>query len=279
MNNKLIKRISSGIIFIIILSYACISLYPLLWVVIQSFKTETEFLSSIWSLPKSLNFKNYLTAFTEGNILLYFKNTTVNTILTLCVYLIFITLASFAFSKLKMKYKKFFYYMILINMLIPTPIILLPMYLQVLNLQIQNTLPAIIFPYFQGMAPMGLILLTGYMNNIPDEILEAARIDGCGTIRLLIQMVVPLVKPMMVTLAILGGMSSWNEYLWAMVSISNKSKFTLSIGIAVLRDRTSSLGYTPIFAALTISAMVFVLLYLFAQKAFVRSITAGAVKG
>lgn len=270
---------TSFITFLIMLLVACISIYPLLWVIIQSFKTEGQFLQSIWTLPASFNLDNYVTAFQEANLALYMKNTVVNTVATLAVDLILVTCLGYAFSKLKMKFKKFFYYMILINMLIPTPIILLPMYLQVVNLDIQNTLAAIVFPYYQGFAPLGLILIKGYMDNIPDEIIESAKIDGCGTFRILWKIMVPLVKPMLVTLAILGGMNAWNEYMWALVSISDTSRYTLSVGIAVIRDKIATIGYTPVFAALTVSAMVFVIIYLFAQKTFVRSITAGAVKG
>lgn len=270
---------TSIITFIIMLLVALISVYPLLWVIIQSFKTEGQFLQSIWSLPTSLNFDNFITAFEEANLAVYLKNTVINTGATLVVDLVLVTCLGYAFSKLKMKFKKFFYYMILINMLIPTPIILLPMYLQVVDLGIQNTLAAIVFPYYQGFAPLGLILIKGYMDNIPDEIIESAKIDGCGTFRILWKIMVPLVKPMLVTLAILGGMNAWNEYMWALVSISDTSKYTLSVGIAVIRDKIATIGYTPVFAALTVSAMVFVIIYLFAQKTFVRSITAGAVKG
>ncbi|HHV09590.1 MAG TPA: carbohydrate ABC transporter permease [Clostridiales bacterium] len=276
---KIQKRFIAAVIFIFVFLYACISLYPLLWVVLQSFKTEKEFLSSIWTFPSSLGIKNYVIALTKGNLALYYKNTVFNTLATVALELVLVTLAGFAFSKMKMKFKKVFFYLILINMLIPTPIILLPMYLQILNLNIQNTIWAIIFPYFQGFAPLGLILIKNYMDNIPNEIIEAAKIDGCNTLRILAGIIVPLIKPMLVTLAILGGMSAWNEYLWALVSISNTKKYTLSVGLAVLRDKTSSIGYTPVFAALTISAMLFVILYLVAQKSFVRSITAGAVKG
>ena len=270
---------TSIITFIIMLLVALISVYPLLWVIIQSFKTEGQFLQSIWSLPTSSNFDNFITAFEEANLAVYLKNTVINTGATLVVDLVLVTCLGYAFSKLKMKFKKFFYYMILINMLIPTPIILLPMYLQVVDLGIQNTLAAIVFPYYQGFAPLGLILIKGYMDNIPDEIIESAKIDGCGTFRILWKIMVPLVKPMLVTLAILGGMNAWNEYMWALVSISDTSKYTLSVGIAVIRDKIATIGYTPVFAALTVSAMVFVIIYLFAQKTFVRSITAGAVKG
>ena len=269
----------SAVVFVIMLFAALISVYPLVWVILQSFKTEGEFLSSIWSLPSSLHFDNYIKAFEEANLLTYLKNTVINTAATLAVDLVLITCLGYAFSKLKMKFKKFFYYVILINMLIPTPIILLPMYLQVVNLGIQNTLAAIVFPYYQGFAPLGLILIKNYMDNIPDEIIESAKMDGCGTYRILWSIMVPLVKPMLVTLAILGGMNAWNEYMWALVSISDTSKYTLSVGIAVIRDKIATIGYTPVFAALTVSAMVFVVIYLFAQKTFVRSITAGAVKG
>lgn len=270
---------TSWFTFIFMLFAACISIYPLIWVILQLFKTEGQFLSSIWSFPTSLNFDNYVKAFEEANLLLYLKNTVINTGATLVVDLVLITCLGYAFSKLKMKFKKFFWYMILINMLIPTPIILLPMYLQVVDLGIQNTLAAIVFPYYQGFAPLGLILIKNYMDNIPNEIIESAKIDGCGTFRILWNIIVPLVKPMLVTLAILGGMNAWNEYMWALVSISDTERYTLSVGIAVIRDKIATIGYTPVFAALTVSAMVFVVIYLFAQKTFVRSITAGAVKG
>lgn len=273
------KKITNGIIFIIVAVYAVVSVYPLIWVILQSFKSESQFLQSIWSLPSSLHFENYQTAFTTGKLGLYFFNTVKNTAATLVADLVLITLAAFAFSKLKMKFKKFFYYFILINMLIPTPIILLPMYLQVLNMNIQNTLAAIVFPYYQGFAPLGLVLATNYFNNIPDEVIEAARIDGCNTPKVLISIVVPLAKPILTTLAILGGMNAWNEYMWSLTSISNTSRYTLSVGIATLRDQTSILGYTPVFAALSASAIVFVILFLCAQRTFVESITAGAVKG
>ncbi|UQZ82421.1 L-arabinose transport system permease protein AraQ [Paenibacillus konkukensis] len=273
------KKIVNSIIFVIVFLYACVSLYPLLWAILQSFKSEREFLTSIWSLPSGLDFTNFRTAFQKGNLATYFFNTVRNTAATLVVDLVFITLAGFAFAKMKMKFKKFLYGLILVNLLIPTPIILLPMYLLILDLHIQNSLAAIVFPYFQGFAPLGLILITNYFNNIPDEVIESARIDGCNTAQILVKMIVPLAKPILSTLTVLGGMSAWNEFMWALISISDVKKYTLSVGISTLNDKTSILGYTPVFAALTVSAMVFIVIYLLAQKAFVQSITAGAVKG
>lgn len=273
------KKITNAIIFVVLLCYACLSLYPLIWVILQSFKTETQFLQSIWSLPTSLRLDNYLVAFDKGNLSVYFLNTVRNTAATLLVDLVFITLAGFAFAKMKMKFKTFFFYFILVNLLIPTPIILLPMYLLILDLGIQNTLAAIVFPYFQGFAPLGLILITNYLNSVPNELIESARIDGCNLFQILYKIVVPIAMPILSTLAVLGGMSAWNEFMWALISISDISQYTLSVGISIMCDKTSILGYTPVFAALSVSAIVFVVIYLFAQKTFVKSITAGAVKG
>ncbi|WP_214628270.1 carbohydrate ABC transporter permease [Paenibacillus agaridevorans] len=272
-------KIGQSIVFILVAMYSVISLYPLIWAILQSFKTEGEFLNSIWSLPTSLSFSNYETAFQKGNLSEYFWNTVRNTAATLVVDLVFITLAGFAFAKMRMKFKKGLYGLILINLLIPTPIILLPMYLLVLDLNIQNTLAAIVFPYYQGFAPLGLILITNYFRNIPDEVIESARIDGCNTAQILIKMIVPLAMPILSTLMVLGGMSAWNEFMWALISISDSSQYTLSVGISTLNDKTSILGYTPVFAALSVSAIVFIIIYLLAQRAFVQSITAGAVKG
>lgn len=273
------KKWMNHSIFVVMFIYACISLYPLIWVILQSFKTEPEFLKSIWSFPDSLSINNFVVAFKEGNLNLYFFNTVRNTAATLVVDLVLTTLAGFAFAKMKMKFKKFFFTLILINLLIPTPIILLPMYLLILDLNIQNTLAAIVFPYFQGFAPLGLILITNYFNNIPDEIIESARLDGCNTAQILTRIIVPLAIPILSTMTILGGMGAWNEFMWALISITDVKSYTLSVGISILRDKTSLLGYTPVFAALTVSAMVFVVIYLAAQKTFVQSITAGAIKG
>ncbi|WP_168122385.1 carbohydrate ABC transporter permease [Paenibacillus sp. HB172176] len=273
------KGTLNAIVFILVAIYACISLYPLIWAILQSFKTEGEFLNSIWSLPSSLSVSNYETAFQKGKLDTYFWNTARNTAATLAVDIVFITLAGFAFAKLKMKFKSLLYGMFLINLLIPTPIILLPMYLLILDLHIQNTLAAIVFPYYQGFAPLGLILITNYFRSIPDEVIESARIDGCNTAQILIRIIVPLAMPILSTLMVLGGMSAWNEFMWALISISDSAKYTLSVGISTLNDKTSILGYTPVFAALSVSAIVFIVIYLLAQRAFVQSITAGAVKG
>ena len=277
MMNK--KHVYKLFLFLFMLLAFFISVYPLLWVVIQSLKTETEFLESIWTLPARLNFQNYATAWNDAGMSRYFMNSVVVTLVTTAVNLVFVTCAGYAFAKLTFPGKTFFYYMIIFNLLIPTAIILLPMFTMVNRMHLVNTLPALVFPYFQGFAPMGLIICRNYFEDLPDELMEAGKLDGCSNMQVFRKIMLPLAKPILATMAILSAMQVWNEYLWALTSITDESKYTLSVGVALFNKKTETVGYTPVFAALSISALVIVVVYLCMQKNFVKSIAAGAVKG
>lgn len=277
MMNK--KNVYKLFLFLFMLLAFFISVYPLLWVVIQSLKTETEFLESIWTLPARLNFQNYATAWNDAGMSRYFMNSVMVTLVTTAVNLVFVTCAGYAFAKLKFPGKTFFYYMIIFNLLIPTAIILLPMFTMVNRMHLVNTLPALVFPYFQGFAPMGLIICRNYFEDLPDELMEAGKLDGCSNMQVFRKIMLPLAKPILATMAILSAMQVWNEYLWALTSITDESKYTLSVGVALFNKKTETVGYTPVFAALSISALVIVVVYLCMQKNFVKSIAAGAVKG
>ena len=277
MMNK--KNVYKLFLFLFMLLAFFISVYPLLWVVIQSLKTETEFLESIWTLPARLNFQNYATAWNDAGMSRYFMNSVVVTLVTTAVNLVFVTCAGYAFAKLKFPGKTFFYYMIIFNLLIPTAIILLPMFTMVNRMHLVNTLPALVFPYFQGFAPMGLIICRNYFEDLPDELMEAGKLDGCSNMQVFRKIMLPLAKPILATMAILSAMQVWNEYLWALTSITDESKYTLSVGVALFNKKTETVGYTPVFAALSISALVIVVVYLCMQNNFVKSIAAGAVKG
>ena len=155
MMNK--KNVYKLFLFLFMLLAFFISVYPLLWVVIQSLKTETEFLESIWTLPARLNFQNYATAWNDAGMSRYFMNSVVVTLVTTAVNLVFVTCAGYAFAKLTFPGKTFFYYMIIFNLLIPTAIILLPMFTMVNRMHLVNTLPALVFPYFQMPRPRWML--------------------------------------------------------------------------------------------------------------------------
>lgn len=274
------KRLRKIVLFIIMSLFAVASVYPLIWVVLQSFKTETEILAGgIWKLPGAIRFESYRIIWSEQGFSGFFLNSLVVTAATTVFNIALITMAGYAFSKLRFKFKSIFYHYIILNLLIPTPIILLPMFLQVNRLGIINTLPALVLPYFQGFAPLGLILCRNYFNDIPDELAEAGKLDGCGVMGIFFRIALPLAKPIIATMAILSSMSAWNEYLWALIAITDKGKQTVSVGMAALNDMSSAIGYAPVFAGLSLSALVIVVIFLMMQRNFIKSIAAGAVKG
>lgn len=274
------KRLRKTSLFIFMLVGSLVSVYPLIWVILQSFKTETEILAGgIWKLPDAIRFGSYVQIWTKQGFSDYFKNSLVITAATTVFNIALITMAGYAFSKLRFRFKSFFYNYIILNLLIPTPIILLPMFLQVNKLGLINTLPAMVLPYFQGFAPLGLILCRNYFNDIPDELAEAAKLDGCGIMGIFFRIALPLARPIIATMAILASMMAWNEYLWALIAITDKKRYTVSVGMAALNDMSSSIGYSPIFAGLSLSAIVIVVIFLMMQRNFIKSIAAGAVKG
>ena len=154
---------------------------------------------------------------------------------------------------------------------------LIPTFLVMNRLGLYNNIWAVILP--GSLSIWNIILARTYFASIPDTIRESAAIDGASHFTILLRIYTPLAKPILATMAILSAMQVWNEYLWALTSITDESKYTLSVGVALFNKKTETVGYTPVFAALSISALVIVVVYLCMQKNFVKSIAAGAVKG
>ena len=254
------------------------SVAPFIWLFIQSLKSEPEFLVNMWNLPKELAWDNYRIAWIESKFFNYFINSVVYTVVSTVVIIFFSLMAGFAFSKLKFFGKEFFYYLIIANLLVPTAMVLLPIFFLIRDLGIRNTIASMVFPYFTGSVPICVILARNYFDGIPDSLIEAGKIDGHSLFSIFIRIMMPLTGPITATLSIITAMGIWNDYLWALVSISDKTKYTVSIGLALLNSSRSVFGNTVVFAAIIINCLVVVFIYLIFQKQFIKSIIDGAVK-
>ena len=295
MMNK--KNVYKLFLFLFMLLAFFISVYPLLWVVIQSLKTETEFLESIWTLPARLNFQNYATAWNDAGMSRYFMNSVVVTLVTTAVNLVFVTCAGYAFAKLKFPGKTFFYYMIIFNLLIPTAIILLPMFTMVNRMHLVNTLPALVFPYFQGFAPMGLIICRNYFEDLPDELMEAGKLDGCSNMQVFRKIMLPLAKPILAVISIYTIVITWNSWFNALVYLPDTALQPLQLYLRrVLLENTVDLTKLPMnevaeavrrslsnvqlkYAMIIFTTLPVLFAYPFFQKHFVKGIMVGSLKG
>ena len=262
------------VVFMAIASF--LTVFPVIWIMLQSLKTENEFLRNIWSFPRSFSLSSYrFVLYSHHHLARNFINSVIIMILSTLYNTVLITMAAYAFAKLKFRFKPFFFYFIVINLLISAPILLLPTLIMIYRMGFLNTLPAMVLPYFVSFAPIGLILSKNYIAGIPDSITESAKVDGCGPVATFIQIIVPVSRPIICTLVVLSSMSAWNEFYWAFVSLTRTRYFTLPVRIAALVDMGLGIGYVSLFAAITLSILVIVVIFFALHKYFVDPILVG----
>lgn len=259
--------------------YAVISLYPFVWIVLQSFKTEQEFLTSIWSLPNKLHWENYKSAWVNSHFSIFYKNSLFVTCITVLICLVFCALAGYAFGRLRFLGKKPLLVMLVAVLLVPTPVLLLPVYLIVRDLGLLNTYLGLIGPYTAGTLPLGILLMRSYFQEVPQDLADSAKIDGCREFGTFYRVMLPLTMPGLATLAILNFISIWNEYMWALISLSDQKLYTLPIGMARMEGQKFVFGNTTVFAGIVLSSLLIFVVFLSMQKYFVKAISEGAVKG
>lgn len=259
--------------------YAIISLYPLLWMVLQSLKTDMEFYKNQYSIPLEPRWINYLTAWQKANLSLYYKNSLIVTAVSIVIGVLACALAAYAFSKLQFAGKKLLSVLLVIVLFLPSPMLTFPVYLICRDLGILNSYSGLIGPYVCGIIPLTMLIMTSAFDGIPKELSEAAKIDGCREYSLWWKIMMPLVKSSLATVSILAFLNIWNEYLWALVSVSDKKLFTLPIGIVDLGSKVFTYGYGPVFAGMVMTTLPVVIFYISLQDQFVKAISAGAVKG
>ena len=258
---------------------AILYLFPLFVIVNYSFKTKKElYLESPLALPKSLNLDNYRAAFDKLNMGVTFLNTVLYTAVSVFVLAILCGVTAWAIARCKRKFFKFCYVYFIVGILIPYQALFLPIYIIGYKLNLTNTRYGIIFMYIATGISFGVFLMTSFMNTVPIELEESARIDGCSVYRTYFSIVLPLLKPAMATLIIMQAFQIWNDYLLASLYVSRNQLKTLTVSISSLFSAQSS-DYTTAMAAIVISVLPIAILFMSLQKYFIKGMTVGAVKG
>ena len=200
---------------------------------------------------------------------------------TLIVVSIVVSMAAYAFSKLEFPHKQAVYYLILTGMMIPTSALIFPLYQIVRGLHLNNTGWSLVFPYATASACFNLMVLTNYYNALPDELIDAAKIDGANKWTTFIQIMLPIAKPGLVFVLIQTFLSAWNELQMAIIFVNDTSKQPLSVVPLRFAQTTSSSGFTikNLFAACIICLLPIAVFYIFASRQLMAGLTAGAVKG
>ncbi|MGK0465595.1 carbohydrate ABC transporter permease [Clostridium sp.] len=273
------QKIKSTILTATLIIVAVIQLYPLIWLVLVSFKDNTEiFGGNVLGLPKVWKISNYTSALTSGKVGVYFINSVVVTGATIVISSILIATSSYAIARMKWKYSKLTLIIFLLGMMVPIHSTLLPLFLILRKLNILNTYWALIIPYVAFALPMGIFIMTSFLEGIPKELEEAACIDGCNIYQIFYKIVLPLLKPSLATVAIFTYLASWNELMFANTFLNNPDLKTLPVGIMSMAGQHAT-EWGPILAGLVIATLPTILIYIPLSNQVQKSLMTGAVKG
>lgn len=275
VNNKKKTTMYIGMILITLLV-----VFPFIWMVILSLKTNSEIMSSPLSLPKSLNFDNYKNALETLDYLRLYSNTFFVCIISVVVEVIITFLSSFVLSRMVFQNKKipkFIYEFLIMGLSISPFILLFPVYKINVAMGLRGKL-ALIFPYIATSISFNTLLLVGYLKSLPMEIDEAAVIDGCNIWNLMLKVILPMTKPVIATIVIFNVLYIWNEFPFASVMLRDVSDYTLSMGTSFFKG-----NYTVDYGGIVASSIMIIIpeliFYGIFQKNIVEGMTAGAVKG
>lgn len=271
--------VSTVIIYIVMAVFTVLAIYPIIWLVIQSFKTTQDYmLHSKLALPDPMFFKNYAQSWTRGNFGQLIVNSVIYTSVTVVAIIVFGFMAGFAFSKIPNKATPFLHGSFIIGILLTLQSIMVPLFLMVNAARLYNTRIGVLIPYIGIGLPMGVYLSTEYIKSIPDALIESARIDGAKYLRIFSAIIVPMAAPVAVTVAIMTVTGTWNEFMLINILASSDKIKSVPVGIARFSGALAS-DYGKQFAALVIGLIPMVLFYVIFRKQITKGVAGGAVKG
>ncbi|GAA4433578.1 carbohydrate ABC transporter permease [Georgenia halophila] len=274
---RLTRRIPVWIIVAIIL---VVVLYPQVWMILGSFKTQSEFLSNpALALPQTWQFDNYVTALTTGNVGRSYLNSILVTIPAVVLIVMIGVAAGYALEVMVWKQRKGVLLYILAGIMVPGQMILVPLFIVYFQIGITNTLWPLIITYTVMGLPLTTFLMATYFRSVPREIFEAATVDGCGPLRSFFIIGLPMMRNAILTIGLVQFFSVWNDLLIALTFTTRPELATIQVGLLSLSDQYGSTQYGPLFAAVSINIVVLLAVFLALNKKIMAGMAAGSVKG
>ncbi len=252
-------------------------LYPLFWMTYSSLKDDTSIFANVFALPDSLYLGNYITVFTTGGMGIFFKNSILVAVVSVAGLLLFSSMAAYAFATFEFKGKTVLFLFFLIGLMVPPQALIISGFKWMSILKLLSTYWALIFTYF-GWASFGILVLRNFFQSVPQEIKDAALIDGAGHWQMFTRIMLPLARPSISTIAIFYFMWIWNDFIYPLVYMQTQEKYTVPLGILFLNGRYI-IQWGLQMAGLAVATIPPLLVYYIFQKQFIRGILAGALKG
>lgn len=277
---KLRRRIVKTLTYALLTFWGIVVLFPFFWMVLTSIKSYGEYNSEY--IPKFYSsnptIQNYMDAFTQVPLAQYFLNTLIFTIITTAIMLVVITLAAFAFARLEFKGKDTLFVLFLSMMMIPNELVIITNFVTVTDLDMRNTFAGLILP--SVMSVFYLYLLKETFQQIPDNLYQAAKVDGTSDFKYLLRVMIPIAKPTLVTITILKVIECWNSYVWPRLITDDSAYFLVSNGIQEIRENGFGRENIPaMMAAVVVITLPLILLFLVFRNKIMEGVSRGGTKG
>jgi len=264
----------------VLVAWSVIVIFPMLWMVYSSFKTDQELYFSPWSPPAELQWDNFERAWNKAHVGEYLFNTLIVVIPALLLTLILSAMAAYVLARFRFVGNRFLFYLFLSGMLFPVFLALVPLFSLVNQLGMLNTFHGLILVYVAYSLPFTIFFLTGFFKTLPTELEESAIIDGANPFQVFFKVMLPMASPGLISMGIFNFLGMWNQYVLPLVLISDESKYMLSQGLAfMLFKQFYENDWSALFAALTIIMIPSLIVYITFQRQIQSGITTGALKG
>lgn len=278
------KRAVKGAVYhILVFMFGLIMIYPLVWMVMSSFKpTSTIFQTAGSLIPETFTFENYVNGwkgFAKVTFAVFFKNSlfisaaaTIGTVMSSAV-------AAYGFARFKFRGKKLLFSAMLLSMMLPAQVLMIPQYLWYQKLGWVGSYMPLIVPYFFAIQGFFVYLMSNFISGIPRDLDEAAKIDGCSYAAVFTKIILPLIKPALVTGGIFSFMWRWDDFLSALLYVNKSARYLVSLALKLFCDPGSSSDYGVMFAMASLSILPSVLIFIFFQRYLVEGISTSGLKG
>ena len=264
----------------VLIGWALTVIFPMIWMIYSSFKTDQELFFSPWAPPVELQWDNFARAWTKAHVGDYLLNTLIVVVPALLLTLIISAMAAYVLARFEFVGRRFLFYMFLSGMLFPVFLALVPLFNLVNQLKMLNTFHGLILVYIAYSLPFTIFFLTGFFKTLPTEIEESAIMDGANPYQVFFKVMLPMASPGLISMGIFNFLGMWNQYILPLVLISDESKYMLSQGLAfMLFKQFYENDWGALFAALTIIMVPTLIVYITFQKQIQDGITTGALKG
>jgi len=265
---------------VLLIIWAILVIFPFLWMVMTSFKTDPEIIFSPWSLPNSLQWDNFERAWNGAHIGTYFKNTIIVVTMSVFFTLLLSSMTAYVLARFEFPGSRIIFYLFMLGLMFPVFLALVPLFFVVNDLHMLSTYRGLIMVYVAYSLPFSVFFLTSFFKTLPKELAEAAIIDGASHYRVFFGVMLPLAKPGLLAIGVFNALGQWNQFILPLVLNPDPNKYLITQGLSFLAIQQGYQNdYSALFAALTITMVPILAVYILFQRRLESGLTAGALKG